>query len=189
MTRLAVFASGNGSNFEALANACASGKVAAKIAVLITDCENAYALERAKRLGIDGVFVDPKAFPTKKAMEQKMLEILKQYQAEWVCLAGYMRIVGETLREAYPDKIVNIHPALLPAFKGAHAIRDAYCYGVKVTGVTVHLIDDQIDCGKIVMQRAVDIDGLTLEETEAKIHETEHRLYADALNRLLEGKV
>lgn len=183
--KVAVFASGNGSNFEALAKACANGCVDARIAVCITDKPGAYTVTRAANLGIPAVEFRPKDFASKAEYEKAVLETLKEYEIDFICLAGYMRLIGEALLEAYGGRIINIHPSLLPSFKGAHAIRDAYEYGVKVTGVTVHYVDESLDGGKILAQAAVEHGDESIEELETKIHACEHILYPKALQLAL----
>lgn len=189
MKRIAIFASGSGTNFEALVTACETGKINGKVVLLVCDKKKAFVVERAKNHGIDSFVFSVKNYETKEAYEAQIVEKLKEYQIDLICLAGYMRMCGNTLLESYEGKIVNIHPALLPAFKGAHAIYDAYVYGVKVFGVTVHFIDHEMDCGTIIAQRAFEYtEGQTLEEVEAKIHEIEHELYPEVVRKLCEGE-
>lgn len=186
LKNIAVFASGNGSNFEAIATACLNNEInRARVSLLICDKHHAFALQRAKRLNIPAFEFDPKAFGSKSEYEQKILETLRAYSIDLICLAGYMRIVGSTLLEAFPKKILNIHPSLLPAFKGAMAIIEAFEFGVKVFGVTVHLIDGAIDEGTIIAQRAFEYHGDSITEVETKIHEIEHDLYPEAINSIL----
>lgn len=184
--QVAVFASGNGSNFEALAKACESGKVKAEIAVCITDKPGAYTVTRARNLGIPAVEFRPKDFATKADYERAVLETLQQYQVEFICLAGYMRLIGDVLLQAFGGRIINIHPSLLPSFKGAHGIKDAFDYGVRITGVTVHYVDESLDGGKILAQDCVrNTLNDTLETLEEKIHACEHKLYPRALQMAL----
>mgnify|MGYP000758918602 FL=1 len=137
MKTIAVFASGNGSNFEALAAACADGRIAARIALMVCDKPGAFVNERAARYGIPTFTFNPKEYPSKADYEREIVRRLRAERVELICLAGYMRILSDVVLEAYRDRIVNIHPSLLPAFKGAHAIADAFAYGVKVFGVTI----------------------------------------------------
>jgi phosphoribosylglycinamide formyltransferase-1 len=183
--KLAVFASGSGSNFEAIAQACVDGRVPAKIVLLVCDNANAYAIERAKKFDIPTLVLHPRDCGGKAAYEQRIVDRLNELNVDLVCLAGYMRIVGETLYNAYEGKILNIHPALLPSFKGAHGIDDAFNFGVKVFGVTVHFIDLTIDGGVIVMQRAFEYYGNDRDEVEARIHAIEHELYPEAICRVI----
>ena len=183
---IAVFASGNGSNFEAIVRACKENKIeGATVSLLVCDRYDAYALERAKKLDIKPFVFDPKSYSSKKEYEQKILDVLRTNDIHIICLAGYMRIVGDTLLEAFPNRILNIHPSLLPSFKGAIAIIEAFEFGVKVFGVTVHLIDNTIDGGTIIAQRAFEYHGDSLEEVEHRIHEIEYQLYPEAINMLL----
>jgi phosphoribosylglycinamide formyltransferase len=142
-------------------------------------------LERAKKLDIKPFVFDPKSYSSKKEYEQNILDVLRANDIHIICLAGYMRIVGDTLLEAFPNRILNIHPSLLPSFKGAIAIIEAFEFGVKVFGVTVHLIDNTIDGGTIIAQRAFEYHGDSLEEVEHRIHEIEYQLYPEAINMLL----
>ena len=182
---LAVFASGSGSNFEAIAQACVDGRVPAKIVLLVCDNANAYAIERAKKFDIPTLVLHPRDCGGKAAYEQRIVDRLNELNVDLVCLAGYMRIVGEKLYNAYEGKILNIHPALLPSFKGAHGIDDAFNFGVKVFGVTVHFIDLTIDGGVIVMQRAFEYYGNDRDEVEARIHAIEHELYPEAICKVI----
>lgn len=187
---LGILASGHGSNMEAIAEACARGELAAKVSVVISDKKEAYVLERAKRRGIPHYFVDYSLYPNRRSYEEKVLDILHAHGVQYIVLAGYMRVVGEVLLQAYPQRILNIHPSLLPAFPGLSAIRKAYEYGVQITGVTVHFVDEGVDTGPILQQEVVPI-GLedSLESLEKKVHEVEHRLYKKALALLISGRV
>ena len=185
MKTIAVFASGNGSNFEALAAACADGRIAARIALMVCDKPGAFVNERAARYGIPTFTFNPKEYPSKADYEREIVRRLRAERVELICLAGYMRIVGDVLLEAYGGRIVNIHPSLLPAFRGAHAIEQALEYGVKVFGVTIHYVDATLDGGKIVSQRAFGYDGDDIAELEARIHAVEYPLYIETINKLL----
>lgn len=185
MTNLAVFASGSGTNFQAIAEACNNGTVAARVVLLVCDNHNACAIQRAEKLGIDTLVLHPRECADKADYERRIVERLQQCNVSLVCLAGYMRIVGPTLFEAFGGRILNIHPALLPSFKGAHGIDDAFNFGVKVFGVTVHFIDLTIDGGTIVMQRAFEYYGSDRDEVERRIHEIEHQLYPEAIQKII----
>lgn len=187
LTKIAVFASGSGTNFQAIADAAIAGEIPAEISILVCDNANAYVIERAKKLGIETLVLHPRDCGGKAAYEQRIVDRLRELGVQLICLAGYMRIVGETLYQAFEHKILNIHPALLPSFKGAHAIDDSFNFGVKVFGVTVHFIDLTIDGGTIVMQRGFEYYGNDRDEVEAKIHEIEHVLYPQAINRVING--
>ncbi len=183
--KIAIFASGNGSNFEALAAACESGQINAEVVGMVCDKAGAYVIERAANHHVPTFVFSAKDYADKTAYEQAIVAWLQAQGAELICLAGYMRIVGDTLLQAFPNRILNIHPALLPSFKGAHAIQDAFAFGVKVFGVTVHLIDNTIDGGTIIAQRAFEYHGNDVDEVEAQIHTIEHMLYPEAVNALL----
>lgn len=183
--RIAIFASGNGSNFEALAQACADGRIDAEVVLCVTDKPGAYVTERARRFGVPVLEFRPKDYPGKEHFERMLVEALDECRVELVCLAGYMRIVGDVLLSAYGGRIINIHPALLPAFKGAHAIRDSFEYGVKVYGVTIHHVDATLDGGRIIAQEAVPYTGNDIDELETLIHAAEHRLYPATVASLL----
>lgn len=183
---ISVFASGSGTNFQAIADAVNNGTIPARIALLVCDKPDAYVLQRAEKEGITTFVFEPKKFVSKAHYEQQILMELQRHEVEWIFLAGYMRIIGRTLLNAYPEKIVNIHPALLPAFPGANGILDAYKYGVKVFGVTVHFVDEGADTGKIIDQDSFKIWGSeSLEEVENQIHKIEHEIYPRVIAKLL----
>lgn len=186
MKRLAVFASGNGTNFEAIVSAAERGELPARVVLLICDRPGARVVERAAAHGVETLAFAPKEYASKADYEAEIVRRLDAAGVELVCLAGYMRIVGETLLGAYGGRIINIHPSLLPAFRGAHAIEQALAYGVKVFGVTIHYVDTTLDGGRIIAQRAFEYDGSDRAELEAKIHAVEHPLYVETIRRLLE---
>lgn len=184
--RVAILASGNGSNFEALAHQFQAGLLPGELIFVFSDHHNAYVLERAQRLNVRAFSFEVKEFENKAAYEKALLQLLQKQQIDLIVLAGYMRIIGQTLLSHYSNRILNIHPSLLPSFPGLHGIKDAYEYGVKVTGVTVHLVDDGVDTGPIIAQEPVMIlPEDTLESLEEKIHQTEHRLYPKVLRDVL----
>lgn len=182
---MAVLLSGRGSNFAALADACARGEVPASIVLVLSDRPAAAGLERARERGILTLAVPRKGLGQEE-QERRMVAAIREAGAEWVCLAGYMRILGPAFVAAFPQRILNIHPALLPAFPGLEAQRQAFDYGVRVSGCTVHLVDAGCDTGPIVVQRAVPVlDDDTAETLAARILAEEHRAYAEALRLLL----
>lgn len=183
--KIAVFASGNGGNFEAIATACLNGEIPAECALCVCDKPGAKVIERARRLGIETLVFSPKDYNSKAEFETMIADELDRREISLVALAGYMRIIGEGLLSRYGGRIINIHPALLPAFPGAHGIADAFNYGVKVYGVTIHYVNAEIDGGKIIAQQAFDYDGNNLEELEEMIHAIEHPLYISTLKQLL----
>ena len=190
MTNIAVLVSGRGSNLQALIDSIGSGYLKARISVVVSDVGDAYALLRAKKHGIDAVFVDPENFESKELYEKEILKCLKTHDAELVLLAGYMRILGKTLLHAYKNRIVNIHPALLPAFTGLHAQKQAFDHGVKVAGCTVHFVDETLDGGPIILQRCVEVKENDTPETLAdRILEQEHKIYPEAVKLFVENRL
>ena len=187
-TRLAVFASGSGSNYEAIAKACSEGLIDAEVVLLVCDKPGAYVLERAKRYGTECFAFNPKEYGSREAYETVLATMLDERGVDFVCLAGYMRIVGKVLLERYERRIVNIHPSLLPSFKGAHAIQDAVDYGVKLFGVTTHFVDETLDGGRIIDQAGVVYEGNDIEELTNLIHSIEHKLYVKTINKLINKK-
>ncbi|MFT8872132.1 MAG: phosphoribosylglycinamide formyltransferase [Sporolactobacillus sp.] len=188
--RLAVFASGNGTNFQAICDAAACGNVPADIVLLVCDQPGAGVIARAEKAGVETLVVNRKSFPSKQAFEASIVEACRSSRTEWIILAGYMRLLGKTMLEAYPHKIVNIHPALLPSFTGLDAIGQAFRKGVKITGITVHYVDEGMDSGPIIAQKAVPVEpGDTLETLEARIHACEHVLYPQTIAQLLAADV
>lgn len=188
MKNIAIFASGSGTNFEALIEKCESGYIDAKVVLMVCDNKDAYVIERAKRHNTPMFVFNPKDYEKKSEYETEIVKYLDENKIDLVCLAGYMRICGKTLLNSYEGKIINIHPALLPSFKGAHGIHDAFEYGVKVFGVTVHYVDSGMDSGKIIDQEAFHIeDGMNVDEVEARIHEIEHVLYPNVVRKLVRG--
>ena len=180
---IAVFASGRGTNFAAIIRAVKRGKIKANLSLLVCDNPHAGAIGRAKRAGIKVAMVKREDFASKKDFEDKIIQHLEENNIDLIVLAGFMRILSPDLVARYKNKILNIHPALLPSFKGAQAILDAFEYGVKVTGVTVHFVDEKMDHGPIILQQAVKIEEEdTLESLEAKIHKIEHKLYPQVIS-------
>ena len=187
MRALAVFASGQGTNFEALVASSRRGELGGRVVALVSDRPDAPALARARRLGIEALPLDVgRRWRTRIEDEGAWVEALRQRGAEFVLLAGFMRRLHVTFLSAFPDRILNIHPSLLPAFPGIDAIRQAWAHGARVTGCTVHLVDESLDAGPIIAQSAVEVrDEDTLESLEARIHDAEHRLYPWAVRRVL----
>ncbi|MFH1622338.1 MAG: phosphoribosylglycinamide formyltransferase [Candidatus Omnitrophota bacterium] len=191
MLNIAVFCSGNGTNLQAIINAIKTRKLkSVRISLVVSDNYKAYALEKAKKSGIKSIVVERDKFVTKSDFEREIIKHLKAENTELVVLAGFMRILGSDLLAAYKNKILNIHPALLPSFKGAHGIKDAFDYGAKVTGVTVHFVDDKMDQGPIILQEAVPIkEEDSLDSLEERIHKVEHKLYYKAIGLFAGGKI
>lgn len=187
----AVLASGKGSNLQAVLSALKAGKIKAKLKVVFSDRADALALARAVKAKVPAVaHISPKTFPTREAFDAAVVDLLKKEGVDFVVLAGYMRILSPVFIRAFRNRILNIHPALLPAFKGGHAIKDALDYGAKVTGVTVHLVDEEVDHGPIIAQVPVEIRPKdTLATLEARIHKAEHALYPKVIDLFARGKV
>jgi phosphoribosylglycinamide formyltransferase-1 len=190
MKRIAVLASGRGSNFQAVIEAIAAGRIPAACVALITDNPKAYAIERAQKADVPVIVLDYATFPSREAYEHALLATMRQQKADLFVLAGYMRILGTAIVQAFPGKIVNIHPALLPSFTGLHAQRQAVAYGVKVAGCTVHFVDENLDCGPIILQKCVlvlkDDDEDSLAE---RILIEEHKCYPEAIRLFCEDRL
>lgn len=187
---IGVLASGRGSNLQSIIRAIESGEIRGRIGVVITDKPEAKALERAQEAGIPAFCVNRKDCADKQSFEEKIVSKLQEHQVDLVVLAGFMRILSPYFVHAFKDRIMNIHPSLLPAFAGAHAHRDVLSYGVKVSGCTIHFVDDGMDSGPIILQEAVPVlDGDTEETLAARVLEKEHKLYPKAIALYLEGKL
>ena len=187
---LAVLASGQGSNLQAILNAIAEGSLLANVAVVISDKEHAKALSRAREAGIPAIFIHPGAYTTRDGYDAALVEALNRYPIMLGVMAGYMRLVTPLFVEAYRDRLINIHPSLLPAFPGLHPQRQALQHGVKVSGCTVHFVDEEVDHGPIIAQRAVPvIEGDTEETLTRRILEQEHRLLPEVLQCFAAGRV
>ncbi len=187
---IAVLVSGRGSNLQAIIDSIENGYLKARISVVISDVENAYALTRATNHGIKAVFIDPGSFQSKEFYEREVLNVLRKHDIELVLLAGYMRIIGKSLLSACKNRIINIHPALLPAFPGLHAQKQAFEHGVKVAGCTVHFVDEMLDGGPIIIQRCVEVKENDTDETLAeRILEQEHKIYPEAVKLFVENRL
>jgi phosphoribosylglycinamide formyltransferase-1 len=180
--RLGIMASGSGSNFEAIVQAIHSGQLNAEVTVLIYNNPTATVVDRANRLNIPAICLDHRQFATRELLDQAIVEVLMNYQANWVVMAGWMRIVTPVLIQAFPNRVLNIHPSLLPSFKGSKAIEQAFQSGVKITGCTVHHVVTEVDSGNIVMQAAVPVlTNDTLETLQARLQVQEHKIYPAAI--------
>ena len=188
MKRVGVLVSGRGSNLQALLDAARRGELGGEIAVVVSNVEDALGLERAHKAGFPAVFCDHHG-KKREAFDAEIVEILRAHRVDLVCLAGFMRRLSPVFVRAFPGRIVNIHPALLPAFPGLDAQRQAWEHGAKVSGATVHLVDEGLDSGPIVAQESVPVlSGDTPERLASRILEAEHRLYPRAVRLLLEGR-
>lgn len=187
---VAVFCSGNGTNLQAIIDSQKKGYIKADIKLVVSDTPNCYALTRAKNAGIKTLAVERRNFKTKKDFEREILEALKKEDISLIALAGYMRMLSEDFIASYENKILNMHPALLPSFKGTHGIKDAFEYGVKITGPTVHFVTIDMDAGPIILQSSVKVTEDDTEETLAEaIHEEEHKIYPRAIQLFVEGRL
>ena len=180
--RFAVFVSGNGSNLQAIIDACQKGQIKSQLALVVSSTEKAYALERAEKAGIPSLVFNARNYTNKQSVDRDIVIHLKQEKIDFVVLAGYMRLLTPFFVKKYPQEIMNIHPSLLPSFKGSTGIKDAFTFGAKVTGVTVHFVNEKIDNGAIILQQAVPVkEEDTLEMLEERIHRVEHKLYPKAI--------
>ena len=187
---IGVLISGSGSNLQSLIDHIEEGTLDARISLVVSSRPDAYGIERAKKAGIPVLVMNREAYADASAANQRIADALKEAGAEYVVMAGYMRMVTAEILDAFPDRVVNLHPALLPSFKGAHAIQDAFDFGVKVTGVTVHFANADYDKGPIIAQRAVEVlESDTVDSLEARIHAVEHELYPHVVQLLSERRV
>lgn len=187
--RLGVLISGRGSNLQSIIDAIAGGTLDASIAVVISNKADAAGLTRAREAGIYAVHVNPKDFAGRSAYDRALIDVLRQHRVDLVCLAGFMRLVGNDLLSAYPQRILNIHPSLLPSFPGLDAQRQAIEHGVRVSGATVHFVTRELDGGPIILQAAVPVlDDDTADTLAARILVAEHRLYPEAIRLVLDGR-
>ena len=188
--RIGVLASGRGSNLQAIIDASEHGKLDAEVVVVISDISDAYALERAKKHGIPGFHINPKDFINKKEYEEAIVNKLREHNIGLVVLAGYMRLVTSVLIDAFDGNIMNIHPALLPSFKGLHAQQQALEYGVRYSGCSVHFVTVDVDGGPVILQAVVPVfDNDTEETLSARILEKEHMIYPEAVQLFAEGRL
>ena len=188
--KLGVLISGSGSNLQAIIDRCEAGELGSEVAVVISSRADAYGLVRAEQHGIARVVLPRKAFADEASYNSAIRDTLKEHDVELVVMAGYMRLLGKEVLDAYANRVVNLHPALLPSFAGAHGIKDALDYGVKVAGVTVHFANEVFDEGPIILQEALAVREDDTEETLAeRIHEIEHRILPKAIKLYAEGRL
>jgi len=185
---IGVLVSGSGTNLQSILDACARGDLQARVVCVISNKPDAYALERAKKAGIPGLHLDHRAHSGREAYDEALVASLREFEVELVVMAGFMRIITPVLLEAFPMAVMNIHPALLPAFPGLHAQRQALEYGTKFAGCTVHFVDAGTDSGPIIAQAVVPVlEGDTEETLSARIQKEEHRLYPEAIKLFAQG--
>jgi phosphoribosylglycinamide formyltransferase 1 len=189
MKNIGILLSGRGSNFEAIAKNVASGKIPnARVSVAISNVANAGGLDVARRMGITAIVVPSKG-KQREAHDREMVTVLREHKVDLICLAGYMRLLSPWFVQQFPQRILNIHPSLLPAFPGLEAQQQAFAYGVKIAGCTVHFVDEELDHGAIIVQKAVPVMDADDERTlAARILEQEHAAYSEAITIVLEGK-
>ncbi|MEL7566173.1 MAG: phosphoribosylglycinamide formyltransferase [Dehalobacterium sp.] len=188
--KLAVLVSGRGSNLQAIIDQIKSGRLLAVINVVISDCKEAYALKRAEEDHIPAEFINPQDYANREAFDHALAAKVVDYQVDLVVLAGFMRILGKSFLTRFPQKVINIHPALLPSFPGSHGQKQALDYGVKISGCTVHFVDEGVDSGPIIAQSAVNVEDDDTEESLAKrILAKEHQLYPQVIQWIAEGRV
>jgi len=187
-SRIGVLISGRGSNLQSIIDATAAGRLDATIGLVVSNRAGVQGLQRAREAGIEAVHLSPHDFPDRDAYDRALAALLLARTIDLVCLAGFMRLVGRPLLEAFPNRILNIHPSLLPAFPGLDAQRQALEHGVRVTGATVHLVNAELDAGPIVLQSAVPVlEDDTVDTLAARVLVEEHRLYPEAIGLILEG--
>jgi len=187
---IAVFASGNGTNLQAIIDEVSRGGIKAKIALVVSDNKSAYALRRAKKAGIETFVLNHKEFASRESRDREIIKELEKKNIGLVVLAGFMRLLSPYFVKKYKNRILNVHPSLLPLFKGTHGIKDAFESGAKKTGVTVHFVDEELDHGPVILQETVNVDADdTLDTLEEKIHKIEHKLYPEAVRLFVEGKL
>jgi phosphoribosylglycinamide formyltransferase-1 len=188
--RIGVLASGRGTNLQAIIDAIEAGRLDAGIAVVVSDRADAPALDRARKHGAKALFVNPRDFSDRESFDRGVAAVLAEHKVELICLAGFMRILTSAFLAAFPDRVMNIHPALLPSFPGLHAQRRALEHGVKVSGATVHFVDEGVDSGPIILQVAVPVrDDDTEESLSERILAEEHKIYPQAIQLFAEGRL
>jgi phosphoribosylglycinamide formyltransferase-1 len=188
--KIGVLVSGSGTNLQSILDACASDEYKARVVCVISNKADAYALERARNAGIPALHLDHRAYSGREGYDEALVATLHQFEVELVAMAGFMRIITPVLLEAFPNAVMNIHPALLPAFPGLHAQRQALEYGVKIAGCTVHFVDPGTDTGPIIIQAAVPVlEGDTEQSLSARVQKEEHRIYPEAIQMFAEGRL
>jgi len=188
--KLAVLASGRGSNLQSIIDRIKSGSLSAQISVVISNCPDALALERARKENIPALFLDPKEFSGREEYDLALAKKIQEFQVDLVVLAGFMRVLSKNFLEKFPHRVINIHPALLPAFPGSHGQKQAVDYGVKISGCTVHFVDEGMDTGPIIAQRAVPVmDDDTEDSLSERILLEEHKLFPEVIQWIADGRV
>jgi len=187
---IAILCSGSGTNLQAMIDKVGEGYIPARIALVISDNKDAFALKRAKDVGIETLVLNPEDFGTREAFDKEVIKNLEKKKVELVVLAGFMRLLSAHFIKKYENRIMNIHPSLLPSFKGTRGIKDALEYGVKVTGPTVHFVDEKLDHGPIILQKTLEVkDNDTEKSLLERVHKEEHKIYPEAVKLFVEGKL
>lgn len=190
MKRLTVLASGQGTNLEAILQACAAGDIKGEVVLVLSDRKEARALERARRRNVQALFIDPQLYRNRESYDLALVSKIEEANTDLVVLAGFMRLLSPVFVKAFPEKIMNIHPSLLPAFPGTDGVEQALSYGVKITGCTVHFVDEGLDSGPVILQEAVPvIQDDTVGTLQQRIHASEHRLYPAAIDLFCRNKL
>lgn len=192
MIRIGILVSGRGSNMEAIIDACKQGRIDGEVVLVLSDREDAPAIEKAKKKGVDAMYIHPgkKKYSLVGDAEEEYIRVLKEYRVDLVCLAGFMRIIKKRFLQEFKNRIMNIHPSLLPSFPGLEAQRQAWEYGVKFSGCTVHFVDETVDGGPIILQAVVPVfDDDTPETLAERILKEEHRIYPEAVQLFAEGRL
>lgn len=188
--RIAVLISGRGSNMKSIVDACSTGVIPAKVVTVLSNIADAPGLQYASRAGIETIILSHKQFPRREDYDAQIVDLLRQRQIDLICLAGFMRLLSPVLVRAFPNRIMNIHPALLPSFPGLHAQKQAVEYGVKITGCTVHFVDEGLDSGAIILQRTIDVLAEDTEESlSARLLPIEHETYCQAVKLFFENRI
>lgn len=188
--KFAVLISGNGTNLQAIIDAVKAGEIAAELALVVSDREDAFGLQRAAKAGIKTMIFNPKNYTNRQSVDRDIVVHLKKEEIDFVVLAGYMRLLTAFFIKQFPKKILNVHPALLPSFKGLRGIKDTFTYGAKVAGVTVHFVDAKMDHGPIISQEAIKVhENDTLESLEERVHSVEHHIYPKAIQLFAKGRL
>lgn len=190
MQKFSVFASGNGSNLQAIIDAVKAGEIKAELALVFSDNRKAFALKRAEEAGIKTLVLEKKDYATPQSFERDIVIYLKEHEIDFIVLAGYMKILSPFFVREFPNKIINIHPSLLPSFKGIHGIKDTFTYGCKVAGITIHFVDEKMDHGAIIAQETIPVhDDETLESLTERVHQLEHQSYPKIVRLFADGKL
>ena len=188
--RFAVFVSGKGSNLHAIVDAVKKGEIASELALVFSNKPKAEALKYAAEIGLETLHLHPRDYTNPQSYDRDIVINLKRAKIDFIVLAGYMKLLTPYFVKEYPNKIINVHPSLLPAFKGKQGIKDAFTYGAKITGVTIHFVNDKMDNGPIIIQESVKVpEGETLEDLTEKIHKIEHRIFKKAIAMYEQGRL